>query len=116
MLVAGAVPLGRVKSTTRSLRTSLDGDCNDTLSKYSPFQSVIVAGVAVGAKVGVGLLGIVVGVALAGGIGVGDGASVALATVGEAVGHGSGSGLVVMVGVTIGVVVGAIGVSTRVAS
>ena len=108
--------MGREKSTTRSLRTTLDGDCSDMLSKYSPFQSVIDTGAAVGVKVGVGLLGTEVGVALAGEIGVGDSVGVALATVGRAVGHGSGSGLVVKAGVIIDVAVGAIGVSTRVAS
>jgi len=113
---AGAVPLGRVKSTTRSLRTTFDGACNDKLSKYSPFQSVIVADVAVGGtgvRVDVGLAGTGVDVALAGGIGVGGCVGVEL---GMAVGVASGSGLAVMPGVITDVGVGTIGVSDCVGS
>jgi len=103
------------------LRTTFGGGCNDMLSKYSPFQSVIVADVAVGGtgvRVGVGLAGTGVGVALAGGIGVGDCVGVGLDTIGVSnwVGDASGSGLAVMPGVTIDVAVGTIGVSNCVGS
>ncbi|MBN1135037.1 MAG: hypothetical protein JXM73_00530 [Anaerolineae bacterium] len=89
---------------TRSLRTTFDGDCNDMLSKYSPFQSAIVTGVAVGGAV-VAVGGTGGGVALAGMVGVGLGVAV-----------GQGSGLAVMLAVTTGVAVGMIGVSHRVGS
>ena len=97
------------------MRITFDGACNDMLSKYSPFQSVIVTDVAVGGtgvRAGVALAG--TGVALAGtGVALAGGIGVALAV---SVGHGSGSGLVVMLGVIIDVAVGAIGVSNRVGS